>query len=450
MKNKKLVSIILGALLASSVLGGCAKKEEPTSQQPAQQATQQTTQKAEVPLKPATLQVWHHWQSEQRKPTITAIFDEFNKKYADKGIKAESVPTPFDEIGKKLTAAVAAGNPPNVAIQAIEEVRLKASRKATEDITDYLPKDIGSKYYDNLFETVKVDGRIYALPYNTDTRLVFYNKQMFAEAGIKEFPKTWDELLAVADKLDKKEGAKYTRLAFLPVIGNFGFDTFAYANGGGIFDNPMNPDKILANRKENVEALDYMLKWVDRYGKDTVNAWKQSGSGANDPFISGKVAMYGNVCNYIATIKKYAPNMDYGTAPLPKGPSGKNTGSAGGGFVVEVPRGAQNVKESVEFVKFMTDDWATSKWALEQADVMINKNANENPELKKAPAWQTVIDLMKYTTVTRRHPYAPDAGSSIGKATDNVLIVGNQKPQQALDEAQAAIEKMVKENAALK
>jgi multiple sugar transport system substrate-binding protein len=444
MKSKKLVSVILGALIASSVLSGCAKKDPEVSTKPAE------TSKADQPLKPATLQVWHHWQSEQRKPTITAIFDEFNKKYAAQGVKAESVPVPFDEIGKKLTAAVAAGNPPNVAIQAIEEVGLKASRKASEDITDYLPKDIANKYYDNLFETVKVNGRIYALPYNTDTRLVFYNKQMFAEAGIKEFPKTWDEMLAVADKLDKKEGGKYTRLAFLPVIGNFGFDTIAYANGGGMFDNPMNPDKVLANRKENVEALDFMLKWVDRYGRDTVNAWKQSGSGANDPFISGKVAMFGNVCNYIATIKKYAPNMEYGAVALPKGPSGKNPGAAGGGFVVEVPRGAQNIRESVEFVKFMTDDWATTKWALEQADVMINKNANENQELKKAPAWQSVIDLMKFTTVTRRHPYAPDAGSAMGKATDNVLTVGNQKPKEALDQAQASIEKMVKENEALK
>lgn len=440
MKTKKLLSIILGTVIATSVLAGCSGKQ-----------TTQTnnTSAQDKPDKPVAIQLWHHWGSEQRKPTINGMLDEFNKQYKDKNISVEGTFVPFGDMDKKITASIAAGNPPDAAVQPIEAVAVMAARNQLEDLTPYLPKDIKNKFYDNLWDTVTYNGKIYALPFNTDTRLLFYNKKMFKDAGITEFPKTWDEFYKLADKLDKKDGSKYSTLAFHPMIGNFGFDTFALSNGGKTVDNFMNPTKATINTAQNIEALDWMSKWRERYGADTWNSYMQQGSGANDPFISGKVAIYGNVCNYIATLKKYAPDMDYGVAAMPAGPSGKETGSIGGGFVVVVPKGSKNAKWAAEYVKFMTDDWASTKWAVEQADVMINKNANENPELKKTPAWQAVIDNMKFTHVVRRIPTAPNAGGPMGTAIDNVLKAGTQKAKEALDKAQAEVEKMMKDNEAL-
>jgi multiple sugar transport system substrate-binding protein len=447
MKTKKMLAIALSTLVAASVLAGCGSK------QPAQPA--QTTPTAvekpveDKPSSPVTVQLWHHWGSEQRKPTITGMLDEFNRLYKDKTLSVEGTFVPFGDMDKKLTAAIAAGNPPDAVVQPIEAVAVMAARNQLEDITPYLPKDIKNKYYDNLWETVTYNGKIYALPYNTDTRLLFYNKKMFKDAGITEFPKTWDEFLKVADKLDKKDGDKYSTLAFHPMIGNFGFDSVTLSNGGKTVDNFMNPTKPTINTPQNIESLEWMLKWKDRYGNKTWTEFMNVGSGANDPFISGKVAIFGNVCNYIATLKKYAPDMEYGAVPMPVGPSGKTTGSIGGGFVVVVPKGAKNPRWGAEYAKFMTDDWATTKWALEQADVMINKNANENADLKKAPAWQAVIDNMKYTNVVRRIPTAPNAGGPIGTALDNVLKAGTAKPKEALDKAQAEVEKMIQDNQAL-
>ncbi|SKA85304.1 carbohydrate ABC transporter substrate-binding protein, CUT1 family [Clostridium sp. USBA 49] len=440
MKTKQLMSIILSTIVITGILSGCSKK-----------ASEQTgaNVKGNNSSTPVTIKLWHHWGSEQRKPTIDGMLSEFNKKYADKNIKVEGTFVPFGDMDKKITASIAAGNPPDVAVQPIEAVAVMASRNQLEDITSYMPKNIESKYYDNLWDTVTYKGKIYALPFNTDTRLLFYNKKMFKEAGINEFPKTWDEFFSIADKLDKKDGNKYTTLTFHPMIGNFGFDTIALSNGGRTVNDFMNPTKPTANLPQNVEALEWMLKWRERYGTDTWNSFMQQGSGANDPFISEKVAIYGNVCNYIATLKKYAPNMEYGVAPMPVGPSGTTTGSIGGGFVIVVPKGSKHVKEASEYVKFMTDDWATTKWALEQADVMINKNANENEKLKENPAWQTVIDNMKYTNVIRRIPTAPNANGAMSTAIDNVLKASTQKPKEALDKAQLEIEKMIKDNEAL-
>ncbi len=438
MKAKKIISLITALVIALSVFAGCtAKKDE----------TPAASEGTPAPKKTVTIQFWHHWGSEQRKPTITAIIDEFNARYKDKGIQVEATFVPFGDMSTKLTAAITAGDAPDAVIQPIEAVGIKAARNQVEDITKYITDDIKNLYYENYWDTVVYEGKVYALPFNTDTRLVFYNKKMFADAGINEFPKTWDEMLAVADKLDKKAAdGSYSTVAFIPTLGNFGFDTIAIGNGGNLFDDFMNPNVPMLNSKQNVEALEWMAKWRDRYGQNIYNSYADLGSGANDLFITGKVAMLGNVCNYIATLNKYAPDMDYGVAPLPAGPSAKELGAAGGGFIIEVPKGSKHVAEATEFVKFMSGEWATSRWAKEQRDVMINKAANEEPSLKEIPAWQSVLDLMIYTHVARRHPYAPDAGGAKGKAVEDVMAAGVKTPKEALDFAQKEVEQMIKDN----
>ena len=84
------------------------------------QATE-TTAPAGDELEAATLRVWAHWGSEQRRPSVNKMVEGFNAMYADKGLKAEYVFVPFGDLETKLIASVTAGNPPNAAVTAIED-----------------------------------------------------------------------------------------------------------------------------------------------------------------------------------------------------------------------------------------------------------------------------------------------------------------------------------------
>ncbi len=78
-------------------------------------------------------------------------------------------------------------------------------RKQAQDITDYIEADTQAKFYDRYWNAGLYNDRVYALPFNTDTRMIFYNKTMFADAGVDAAAiKTWDDLLGAADKLDAK------------------------------------------------------------------------------------------------------------------------------------------------------------------------------------------------------------------------------------------------------
>lgn len=408
---------------------------------------------AETATAEPTLTVWAHWGSEQRRPTINKIIEQFNEKYAAEGIVAEYVYVPFDELETKYIAAVAGGGEelPDVVITAIESVNVKAMRNQAADITDFLSEGAKDKYYAPYWNAAIYNDRVYALPFNTDTRLLYYNKAMFTEAGVDAAAiKTWDDLVAAADRLDAKfAGTGAYKAAFLPQLGNFGFDMVAMTNGGQMFDDLMNPDVCTLNTKNNVEALEFMKLWNDRYGQTVVQGMlDNSGSGAQDYFISGQVAIYGHTCNYIATLNMYGKNeagewtIDYGTIEMPVGPSyvaGSNRAN-GGGFVATVPYGVQDLAAATKFAEFMTNEGAAI-WAVEQKDVMCATAANEQEVLTEANGWDTVLALLPLTQTSRRHVNAPDAGTVKDQQVNRIVKDFEQgvTAQEVLDEAARVI-----------
>src|SRR5690606_35771316 len=79
-------------------------------------------------------------------------------------------------------------------------------------------------------------GSTYALPLETDVRVLFYNKDLFAEAGLdpEAPPSTWDELAAASDALTVLEDGRIQQLGFGPTLGNTYFPLYAMLNGEGL------------------------------------------------------------------------------------------------------------------------------------------------------------------------------------------------------------------------
>ena len=66
-------------------------------------------------------------------------------------------------------------------------------------------KSSALQFFPELWKTVEWEGGIYGVPFNTDTRFFFWNKDHFAEVGLdpEKPPTTWAELEEYALKLDK-------------------------------------------------------------------------------------------------------------------------------------------------------------------------------------------------------------------------------------------------------
>lgn len=470
-KMQKFLALAMCAAMVTASLTGCGKKDDggqttqgttaPASTEGTTKATEGTTAATEGTTEgttqaannePVHLRIWAHWGSEQRRPTINKMVDAFNEMYKDQNITAEYVYVPYDDIETKMMASVTAGNPGNVVITAIEKVGVKAMRNQAMDITEYLTPGIQDQYYDTYMKMVTWNDKIYSLPFNTETRFIFYNKEMFAEAGINaDEIKTWDDMYNATVKLDEKfMGTGSYILGYNPLLGNMGFSSLLINNGGKMWDDNYNPQTPTFNSKECVETLEYMKRYADLYGADLIQtASAANAGGAQDLFLGRKVAMIGNMCNYIATIAQYngEAQVDYGVFEAPVGPSNTtgHGGAWGGGFVCTVPYGAENPKESTLLAEFMTTEGAKI-WGQEQLDVMCCIEANENPAMAQYVGWEETLAIMPYTQGTRANIYAPAAGGYVDQKVDAICKNFTESDvQAALDAAQAEAVKKIEE-----
>src|SRR5699024_1860890 len=127
---------------------------------------------------------------------------------------------PWGDIWTKNIASISAGNPPDVIINDINSVPSRAVNNQVMDITEWVEADnLEETFYPELYNTVVYEDKIYALPFVTDTRLLFYNKDAFEDAGLDPAkpPTTWAELEEYAKKLDKKNGNSFERVGFHPL-----------------------------------------------------------------------------------------------------------------------------------------------------------------------------------------------------------------------------------------
>src|SRR5690606_14217660 len=126
---------------------------------------------------------WIFWGSEIRRPVIEKIVEDFNNSQEDIVVKHTFVP--WGDIWTKELAAIAAGDPPDVVINDINATALRGEKNQAMNLSEFLSEeDISGQFYPELWEATLHEGDSYGIPFNTDTRVLFYNKDAFEEAGL--------------------------------------------------------------------------------------------------------------------------------------------------------------------------------------------------------------------------------------------------------------------------
>lgn len=398
-----------------------------------------------------TLDFWSFWGSGARQEVIEEIIDDFNASQ-DK-IEVKYSYQPWGDIWTKSLSSITAGNPPDVIVQDINSVAQRAEAQQATNLSEYIEEGFSDEFYPQLWDTVEYEGDAYAVPFNTDTQVIFYNKTLFKEAGISEeqLPQTWEELETVARKLDVKNGDDFERIGFYP-LWNLGADVWALNADDGVswFDKDEN---VKIDTDNKVEALEWILDWQEYYGQDTINRLEaEFGSGVADPFISGLVAMRAQNINYYSSLAENAPDdFEFGVIQIPEKESGSGHWSWGGGFVLEVPYGAKDPEASYEFIKYLSTPEVQEKFGEKSFDIMANRTANENLvnndnlDENGQMIYQMADENFANTVITPVPLTAPDFSSLVNEQIDQIML-GSKTPAEGLADAQKAVEDLVKQN----
>jgi multiple sugar transport system substrate-binding protein len=454
--RKSMLTLLALVVSLSALLAACSGGNEsaaPKDEAPATKTETATKEPAvEEPKEKVELDFWTFWGSEVRRPIIEKIVDDFNK--SQDRIVVKHTFLPWGDVWTKNLAAIAAGNPPDVIVNDINSVATRAVNKQVTDITKYVDAaNIKGDFYPELWNTVVHEDKVYGIPFDTDTRLLFYNKDAFKDAGLdpEKPPTTWAELEEYAIKLDKKNGDRYERIGFYPLWGNWGWDNWMMnADGGvGFLDKEGN---VTINTPKKVEALKWVNKWTERLGDETVNAFKaEFGNKQADPFISGKVAMILQTGTFYTQLRDYGQDVNFGIAAVPENEPGSGHYSSGGGFVMEIPQGAKNPDASWEFLKFLGGVQAQKHWAVQNfanvPNIEAAESAAKDPALTDTGKY-VYGSMVKNLEVTKMFPvpaFAPDYRSLVNPQADAALL-GDTSPENALKQAQADVESLIKQN----
>lgn len=415
-----------------------------------------------------TITFWHHWASPLRHGTIRQIIRLFNRYYPHVTIKDTAFA--FGDNWTKTLAAVAAGKGmPDVEVSNRPTLFWDAGRnKMYESLDDLVRRDhiSGKPFFPFTWREATKGGHVWGIPYETDVRMLFWNRARFKDAGLNpnKPPTTWAQLQAYADKLDQKGGPYngWSVLGFaLYKIGNgANLDTLVWDNGGG-WENKKQRPTFLNGR--NIETANWEKGWVDRYGGPntlTLLNTKNTDS-AHDPFGNQLVDMYINIPGQQAVLKYYGvkflpksgkfifPYWGMGLLPYNSAHKGNKPYSFSGGFSLSMPRNRRRSKAtrdaSWEMIKFFTLV-GQKYWAEQTAAIpTVQRIAKNDPALLSQDWWPNVLRALKYGHAGESNKWDPNfPGDVVVPATDEIMN-GSKSARDALSAAQAqALQNMKK------
>jgi ABC-type glycerol-3-phosphate transport system substrate-binding protein len=182
-----------------------------------------------------TITFWNLFTSGVQNETIAELVNRFNKSNA--GYSVRRIDIPYGQLHQKMLAAIAGEVPPDVSVFDRFQVASYAARNAFLPLDEMLRRDgiRGQEFFDAPWAECFYDGRQFAVPYDTDVRVLYYNKALFRAAGLDPDrpPRTWSELREYSRKLTKRRGdGRLNQVGYLPIYGNTTLYLYGWQKGG--------------------------------------------------------------------------------------------------------------------------------------------------------------------------------------------------------------------------
>ena len=447
MKKKSFI-LMLSAVLSLSALSACSGKNDNGTQPASQGASATSSPSASAPAAetpnrdPVTISYWHIYTDGPMKELTDRLLADFQSK--NPHITVNQLGVNFFDYWTKLSTAMAAGSGPDLALNDTSTVPSRAKTGAILSTDEFIARD-GVQlddYFPVLVDRMKYEGKMYGMPNDTDVRVLFYNKKMFADAGLDPNapPANWDELEQYADKLTKWYDNKMLDvIGFSPALGNLHFWTLAWTNGGDFWDDEGKPT---FNSAENLEALQWEKKIQDKYGVKAMSAFNSQASALGfSPFIAGKAAMIVDVNNLYSEIKTRAPELDFGVAPIPYK---NNPASWSAGFSLELVDNKDDKRAAAawELMKYLTSAEVQVQIHEASGSLVSNRTAAMDPKFMEDPNWKMIVDQMEHSRFIEYIEAMPSWHGNLDPVEQAVLNSGKD-PKEFLDGAQKDAENAV-------
>lgn len=458
--KKKMALALATTMMASAVVSGCGNSGQAQQAAPAEtKAAEKAPEAAPETAAPAAeakgdaLHLTFYYPVQvggDAAKLVEKICADFNAENPD--IVVDPVYTGnYDDTVTKIQTAIQGGTPPEVFVSLATQRFTMASTGMAMPLDDLIAADPdGQAYIDDFLpgfmEDSYVDGKIYSIPFQRSTEILYYNKDAFKEVGLdpEHAPESWDELVEYGKKLtnDNRYGVG---IALNSGSAQWTFTGFCLQNSVN-GENLATEDgkKALFNTPENVEALQY---WLDLQNEHKIMAegivqWTDLPT----QFLAGEVAMIYHTTGNLANISKNA-EFEFGTAFLP-GNKRMAAPTGGGNFYISSGLSQDRIDAAWKFIKFATETERAAQWSLDTGYVATRQSCfdtdmikNYYAELPQAKVAYEQISVSKPELTTY------NAAEMWRILNDNIqaAVVGDATAEEALANAQEEADAVLEE-----
>lgn len=428
---KKNLSIFLSILLVITMLAGCSNSTPSSTSESKSQSSDGSTAPA-VSRDKITLASF----PDQPKSSLEAAIAAANLDF-----EVEIVEYPQNEYENKIKMAYGSNTATDLILIDGPNIANYASTGVLEPLNSYWDQEDFNDLVGSAQTAMVWQDQIWAAPLNESNTVLFYNKAVFEELGIKAPTKledawTFDELMAVCEKVtipgeryaimpqmfslaNKNEGMTYTMMLWL------------WMSGGEV----LSPDGTTASGYFNSDASKRGIQfYADLFAKnyasteDTINA-----------FETGKVVMWVNGPWCIGNWKRDFPDVQWGAMPLPKDVRGA---SGAGSWNIAISKSSDKKEQAWQVVQAITGKQGQAIWCTETGNLPARKSILESDAAYQEYPFdiinQQLVNTAMARPVTPAYPQISEALNdcfaevAFGENVDAAVEKATQKMNSAL------------------
>ena len=366
------------------------------------------------------------WGSDAEIACDQEVIDAFMEENPDINVELEVI---NDDYLTKVETEMLAGDAPDVIYGHPKYFQKWASQGQLLDLTDYFnesPELLDPENYAvDIYDAFTYEGKYYSTVNGADTFLLYYNKDLFDEAGVP-YPTedwTWDDFLEACEKLTKDTDGdgEIDQYAITDSSGHEQIEAFMAAFGGELYDDVNNPTKVVLSDSDAAKKglqMVYDLTYKYNYAPTSEQDEVMQGS-----FDQGIVAMdLDGVYDIVyRSAEEGGLEFPYGLAELPQEGDNAHAVALMAGYCI--PESCKNPDAAWKLASFMESEKGQTLLAKTGLITVINKdvassdevidipNAPDNHILRvtsldgavnvdaKLPNWQETLDTAWYPVI---------------------------------------------------
>ena len=377
---------------------------------------------------PITLQLLTMKQAAYSDEHVNAMVQKFMEQNPD--IKVQVTFVPYESLHDKIVTDQASGSG-QYDVVLVDEIWPAefAAANFIQDVTNRITPEMKSGINPAVLDIMKVGDKYYGVPWILDTKFLYYNKKMLAQAGFKDPPKTWDELLRMAKVIKQKKIVEY------PIVWSWGqaeavvcdYAQLVYSFGGNI----LGPDGSPQFQTDGaMDALKWMVGTI-KDGLSNPNSTTYLEEDVRQIFQQGKAAFALNWTYMYGLANDPKESKVAGEVGIAPTPAAKESIGVSGSMGLAITKSTKYPDAAWKLIEFLTSEENQKPYASDSLPIWTD--ALNAPDLNAPPELVSVAK-QQFASMRGRPEFVPwysQFSTDLQVALQNALL-RKESPEDAM------------------